>query len=117
MERYNEYKDSGAQWLAKIPGHWDLRRFKYCLPLLKEKSSLTHKVGLENIESYTGKYIQTESTYDGDGVDAKEGDILYGKLRPYLAKVWIADRPCNAVGDFYVYRNHGCVINRYYAKW
>ena len=22
MERYNEYKDSGVQWLGEIPGHW-----------------------------------------------------------------------------------------------
>ncbi len=29
MERYNEYKDSGVQWLGEIPSHWDMRRTKY----------------------------------------------------------------------------------------
>ena len=29
MERYNEYKDSGIQWLGEIPSHWGLRRTKY----------------------------------------------------------------------------------------
>ena len=29
MERYNEYKDSGVQWLGEIPSHWGLRRTKY----------------------------------------------------------------------------------------
>lgn len=29
MEKYNEYKDSGVQWLGKIPSHWGLRKMKY----------------------------------------------------------------------------------------
>lgn len=29
MERYNEYKDSGVQWLGEIPSHWKLRKMKY----------------------------------------------------------------------------------------
>ena len=105
------------QWLKEIPSHWEEMRHKYCLPMVKDKSTLPFKVGLENIESYSGLYIPTESLYEGDGINAKEGDIVYGKLRPYLAKVWIADRPCNAVGDFFVYRcNKDCILNQY-AKW
>lgn len=26
MERYNEYKDSGVQWLGEIPSHWEVKR-------------------------------------------------------------------------------------------
>ena len=29
MERYNEYKDSGVQWLGEIPSHWETRKMKY----------------------------------------------------------------------------------------
>ncbi len=29
MEKYNEYKDSGVQWLGKIPKHWDVIKAKY----------------------------------------------------------------------------------------
>lgn len=29
MERYSEYKDSGAKWLGKIPKHWDVIKAKY----------------------------------------------------------------------------------------
>lgn len=85
--------------------------------MVKLKSNSSIKVGLENIESYTGKYLLTDSIYDGDGIYAKEGDILYGKLRPYLAKVWIAEYPCNAVGDFFVYRCKEEYIINGYAKW
>lgn len=85
--------------------------------MVKDKSSLVNKVGLENIESFSGRYIPTESIYDGNGVEAHEGDILYGKLRPYLAKVWIATRQCNAVGDFFVYRCNKKLLLNNYAKW
>jgi type I restriction enzyme, S subunit len=55
-------------------------------------------VGLANIESSTGRYIQTElvdDPLDSDGEAGSvflRGDVLFGKLRPYLAKVWVADR-------------------------
>ena len=26
MEKYNEYKDSGVQWLGEIPSHWKMKR-------------------------------------------------------------------------------------------
>ena len=29
MERYSEYKDSGVQWIGKIPSHWDIIKAKY----------------------------------------------------------------------------------------
>ena len=103
-QRYDTYKDSGVQWIGEIPGHWRTRRAKYLLKLLTESTKRTRKIGLENIESNTGKFILTESIFDGDGVDFDCGDILYGKLRPYLNKVWLAEFDGNAVGDFYVYR-------------
>ena len=60
-------------------------------------------VGLENIESWTGRLTATPDTQTpaedaGDGSVGQSqsnsfqpGDILFGKLRPYLAKAWVAD--------------------------
>ena len=115
-QRYDTYKDSGVQWLGEIPGHWGTRRAKYLLKLLTESTKRTRKIGLENIESNTGKLILTESIFDGDGVDFDCGDILYGKLRPYLNKVWLAEFEGNAVGDFYVYRAINDYLNSF-AKY
>ncbi len=61
-------------------------------------------VALENIESWSGRFIETEGTYEGDGTAFEAGDILFGKLRPYLAKAWLADKSGEAVGDFHVLR-------------
>ena len=115
-QRYDTYKDSGVQWLEEIPEHWGTRRAKYLLKLLTESTKRTRKIGLENIESNTGKLILTESIFDGDGVDFDCGDILYGKLRPYLNKVWLAEFEGNAVGDFYVYRAINDYLNSF-AKY
>lgn len=104
MEKYKEYKDSGVQWLGEIPSHWKVVRGKYLLRIQTSSSKRNNKIGLENIECFTGKYISTITSFEGDGVDFDEGDIVYGKLRPYLCKVWLAEFAGNAVGDFLVYK-------------
>jgi type I restriction enzyme S subunit len=81
-------------------------RLKYAVELRRSRaeggeSDLPY-VGLENIESGTGKLltaVNTQGADDPSGVVVGEslsavfqtGDILFGKLRPYLAKAWIAE--------------------------
>lgn len=84
MKRYSEYKDSGVKWIGDIPKHWEVTRGKNILNLITERSQSEVKVGLENIEGFTGQYVETETKYDGEGVQVRVGDIVYGKLRPYL---------------------------------
>lgn len=51
-------------------------------------------VGLQHIESHTGRRLG-ESPLGGEAgrkLRFAPGDILYGYLRPYLNKVWLADR-------------------------
>lgn len=104
MKRYDKYKDSGIAWIGDIPEHWQTRRLKNIVSLIKEQGTSVTKIGLENIESFTGRFIPSEVDYESGGVEVRAGDIVYGKLRPYLCKVWLADFPCNAIGDFYVFR-------------
>ena len=104
MRTYEKYKDSGISWIGKVPENWVKCRFKNIMNLITDASTSDNKIGLENIESGTGKYIQTDSKFEGNGVAFKPHDILYGKLRPYLQKVWCADSEGNAIGDFFVFR-------------
>ena len=102
---YPAYKDSEGEWLGKVPEHWKVIPLKYNLKLVGDRaSSREFAIALENIESWTGKFIQTNSDFEGDGIAFKNGDILFGKLRPYLAKVYLADSKGEAVGDFFVIR-------------
>nr|WP_308572016.1 restriction endonuclease subunit S [uncultured Prevotella sp.] len=103
MRRYEHYKDSGIEWIGEIPKHWDKCRFKNFLQLKTHPSNNSNKVGLENIESGTGKFLVKENNFEGNGIGFQCNDILYGKLRPYLKKVWLADTEGNAIGDFFVF--------------
>jgi type I restriction enzyme S subunit len=107
--KYPRYKESGVEWLGEVPEHWEVKWIKRSLQQLTEKTPAREKrLGLENIESWTGRFVLTDSEFEGDGVGFRPGDILFGKLRPYLAKVLVAEFPGAAVGDFHVLRpQHG----------
>lgn len=51
-------------------------------------------VGLEHVESHTGRTLGSRVIGDESGRKFRfdEGDITFGYLRPYLNKVWVADR-------------------------
>ena len=104
MKTYEEYKVSGVKWLGKVPKHWEICRFKDFISLQTQTSLSENKIGLENIECATGKFIETNSEFEGNGIAFDVGDVIYGKLRPYLKKVWLSTFIGNAVGDFFVFR-------------
>lgn len=64
-------------------------------------------VGLESIESWRGNLIQEDAEADGLATRFEEGDLLFGKLRPYLAKAWRADRSGLCTGEALVLRSSG----------
>ena len=103
LDRQVKMKDSGVEWLGDIPEHWELKKIKWCAKLKNEKTSdRSNTIALENIEGWTGRFIDTESKFEGDGVKFNEDDLLFGKLRPYLAKVFRATMKGEAIGDFFV---------------
>jgi type I restriction enzyme S subunit len=103
--RYPKYKPSGVEWLGDVPEEWEVKRLKHNVSLLTQKTdSRDHPIGLENIEGWSGRFIPTETVFEGDGIAFDVGDILFGKLRPYLAKAYLAKSSGEAVGDFHVMR-------------
>ena len=112
--RYPEYRDSGVAWLGEVPAHWDVKRLKHNLRLLTEKTDRrANPVALENIEGWSGRFLPTETEFEGEGIAFDKGDILFGKLRPYLAKALLAEAAGEAVGDFHVMRPQAGVHARF----
>ena len=99
-----EMKQSGVEWIGDVPKHWEYCRFKDFMLLQTTASNSNNKIGLENIESRSGRFVYTGSEFEGNGIAFSNQDIIYGKLRPYLQKVWLATFDGNAVGDFFVFR-------------
>lgn len=101
-------KDSGIEWIGKIPQHWEIRRLKTVLNLRNEKAEYNGEIyiGLENVLSFLGKYNLTED-FVVEGISNKfySGDLLFGKLRPYLAKATIVDFNGLCSSEFLVMQN------------
>lgn len=93
---HEQYIDANDTWLDKYPTHWTSRKLKFAVRLINEKidskESELEYLGLEHIESWTGKKIQGgQEESEGLSNVFKSGDVLFGKLRPYLAKVYKAE--------------------------
>lgn len=63
-------------------------------------------VGLQHIESHTGRCIGSDTleSLEGRKFRFRPGDVIYGYLRPYQNKVWVADRHGLCSVDQYVLR-------------
>lgn len=66
-------------------------------------------VGLQHVESHTGRRVGELLLGDEKGRKFRfaPGDVVYGYLRPYLNKVWVADRHGLCSVDQYVLRTRG----------
>lgn len=115
---YPDYKESGVEWLGKVPDNWEVRRLKFSSYLVNEKvdaqDATLNYLGLEHIESWTGQRI-ADDTSMSEGIASKfaPGEVLFGKLRPYLAKVWLADSHGVATTEALVIRPDNEVIGSF----
>ena len=100
-------KDSGVEWIGEIPEHWEVKRLKnVCFQInIKEnsKGNPLPYIGLENIESGSGRYIDTTSEVDGMANRFCKNNVLFGKLRPYLSKVYLTETDGICSTEFIVY--------------
>ena len=107
---YPAYKDSGVEWLGEMPGHWEVRRLKSCVAnvvdMVDECMPIGLYVAMENVESWTGKIINSDNStaFAGPAKRFRKRDVLFGKLRPYLAKVARPNRSGVCVSEFFVLR-------------
>lgn len=95
MQQYEQYKDSGVAWLGEVPSHWEIKRLKFSIANISNKiesqMSRLRYFGLENIQSFTGNLL-TDIELESEGIanEFQKYDVLFGKLRPYLAKIHLA---------------------------
>lgn len=89
-----EMKDSGIDWIGMMPNVWNLKPLKHCVNLKTTKCKTKGRyVGLEHVKSWEGQLISStdeEPIAEGDTLTFTKGDVLFGKLRPYLAKCFFA---------------------------
>lgn len=114
-----EFKDSEIPWIRQIPKHWEISKIKYVAKIRSENSSFNAEndkyIGLENVAGYLNSLIETNTEYE-NSIQAvcKKGDILFGKLRPYLSKVIIAPFNCFCSSEFLQFINLKCYFKFFY---
>lgn len=111
-------KDSGVEWIGMIPCEWMVEKLKFHAMVNNEKKfgEQLPYIALENIEGFTGKLIDTENVYDvNEAIVAEKGDVLFGKLRPYLAKVYRVQNKSYVSSEFAVFRCNDVSSN--FLKW
>jgi type I restriction enzyme S subunit len=93
-------------WFEKLPKRWEARRLKTQVMNINEKSLPVGQfyIGMENISSWTASYIKTSTETEGECKCFETEDVLFGKLRPYLGKVYLAEKNGVCSSEFLVLR-------------
>ncbi len=105
-----EICNTGLSYLPKIKKGWSIDRFKDVATQrdqkTNEKSELLDYLELEDIEQGTGNILGKRDTLE---VESKvtlfyEGDVLFGKLRPYLEKYHYAEFDGKCTGEILAFK-------------
>jgi restriction endonuclease S subunit len=85
--------------------NWEKKKLKYVVNLRDELiDKADFKIAVENIESRSGKLIdmKEEKHYEGKLAAFKKGDTVFNKLRPYLHKVYLAEKDGGLYGELLI---------------
>lgn len=94
-------QDSGVKWIGDVPCYWTTMRLKHIAinRVAFASSECGMYLGLENVSSWTMKVIvSSDEQPNASGILYDDDCVLFGKLRPYLAKVAIptSSGPCSS---------------------
>lgn len=96
---------------AGFSDDWKLCEFR---EIAERASSISNQKGLPRVEyediiSGTGQLVEAFFSKESEksGITFHKGDVLYGKLRPYLKNWLLPNFPGIAVGDFWVLQPTG----------
>lgn len=97
-------------FLTRLPSGWRFDRFKDVALLRNERSGEASEVEdyleLEDLESGTGCILNRRNTMEvvSDVTVFRKGDVLFGKLRPYLEKYYVAEFDGKCTGEILAFK-------------
>ncbi|MGV1005145.1 MAG: restriction endonuclease subunit S [Candidatus Nanopelagicales bacterium] len=100
---------------------WDARPLGEVCRVVKSQGQ--HRdlpyVGMEDVESGTGRFLGSlePRTVKSSTFRFEAGDVLYGRLRPYLNKVLVADFRGHCSTEIFPLRANPGVSNQYLMRW
>jgi type I restriction enzyme S subunit len=110
---------TGKNRLPGYSGEWEMKRFGEIAQLRNERIDPRRTgvqefcIELEHIEQGTGRLAGYTTTGEGSSLKSvfQNGDVLFGKLRAYMRKYWLADREGVCSTEIWVLvANHSLLI-------
>ena len=106
---YPAYKDSGVEWLDKVPAHWAVRRAKYFYREVDERSntgveelmSVSHKTGVTPRKKNVTMFLAESNV--GYKL-CRPGDIVINTMWAYMAALGVARQNGLVSPSYGVYR-------------
>lgn len=101
-------RNSGVGYLGRVPSHWLVIKLKYLTKIRNENGlfepDFSSYIGMENVVGYSNILSYAETAYETSVQSVcKKNDVLFGKLRPYLAKVIMAPYDGFCSSEFLVF--------------
>ena len=128
---YPEYRDSGIEWIGKVPGRWDVK------PIWSFATCNDNALGEDTDPDYLFRYVDISSVNHTDGIakaeelrfadapsrarrKAQSGDIIVSTVRTYLKAVAAVDdahADCVFSTGFAVLRAKNGYVRPRFLKW
>lgn len=126
LKPYAMYQSSGVEWLGDVPEHWLIRRMKRIATTTctdgkmaagVDSTNMCRFIGMDAVESWTGRMVDSTrlplTAVATPQRGFRRGDVLFGRLRPYLAKSCMPDFDGLCSGEFLVLEGSDDFDNRY----
>ncbi len=112
LRPYPEHRDSGLPWLGDVPAHWDVRRTKYFLREVDERSatgeeellSVSHKTGITPRRQKNVTMFTAESNV-GHKL-CRQGDVAVNTMWAWMAALGVSRYDGLVSPSYGVYRPH-----------
>ena len=98
MKQYDSYKDSGVEWIGKVPSHWEILRGKYMLDILSGFPFDSKKF------EYDDNYMPLIRIRD---INSSSTEVYYSGVYPKESVVKKGEVLIGMDGDFNVSRWNG----------
>ena len=116
-------KDSGIDWIAQIPAHWDVVRFKY----LFRQSRLPVQVGDEIVTSYRDGQVTlrskrrldgyTEAIIEGGYQGIRPGQLVLNSMDAFEGAIGVSDSAGKCTPEYVICDPNSSEVNQYYFSY
>ena len=111
-EPYCEYKNSGVEWLGRVPNHWSTKRTKLLLKevdvrsMTGEETHLSMSQALGLVPSHHVEQTLSAKSHVGAKI-CQKGDLVLNRLKAHLGVFAVAGEDGLVSPDYSVYRSRG----------